>query len=175
MPSAFFLGRELDGIAFRLLQNQQRDLEQRIRAARHLDLPRELFDAALFRDERDVQLRQRRGRFGPFAARFIAPVAATETAAFAVAKLGTAARRAAATFTAAAKAAAGPSRRGPRRSPGLPLKRAFGLDAFVAGELFKIVGLGFPLRPRGLEEIFQVEVEIGSVAHEKRNSECLGN
>ncbi len=50
---------------------------------------------------------------------------------------------------------------------GLAVEAALGLDAFVAGEFFKTVRLGFPLRPRRLEEVFQVEVEFGSSAHEK--------
>ena len=150
-----FLNREPDGIAFRLLQNQQRNLEQRIRPAGHLDLARELIRRR-FLPGINATVSSGSGAGGSGRSRaVIAPVAATETA-FAVAKLWTGrGGRAAATFTDATR----PSRRGPRRSPGLPLKRALRLDAFVAGELFESVGLGFSLRPRGLEEIFQIEVE----------------
>ena len=41
-----------------------RDLKQRIGAAGHADLLRKLLDAPFLRDKRDVQFRQRRGRFG---------------------------------------------------------------------------------------------------------------
>jgi hypothetical protein len=37
----------------------------------------------------------------------------------------------------------------------------------VAGEFFKTVALGFRLRPRGLKQIVEVEVEIRNSAHVK--------
>jgi hypothetical protein len=94
----------------------------------------------------------------------VTAVAATKTS-FAVttAKLGTAARRRTATAFATATAA-GIAARGAAFT-GLATEAALGLDAFVPGEFFKAVGLGFSLRPRGLEEIFQVEVEFGTGAH----------
>ena len=71
-----------------------------------------------------------------------------------------------ATVTAAVLLAMSPRPARAAAFAGLAAKTALGLDTFVAGELCKFVGLGFPLRPRGLEEVLQVEVEIRDVAHE---------
>ncbi len=95
----------------------------------------------------------------------ITTLSAAKTATLPVAKFGAAARRATTAFTTAAKSAAAFTARGAPFAR-LVAEAALGLDAFVAGELFEAVGLGLPLRPRGLEEVFQVEIEIGGGTHE---------
>ena len=164
-----FLDGELDGIALRLLQNQPRNVEQRIRAAGHLDLTGQRLDAVFIRQKRDADFRQRRRRFRPLTAFVTTIIAATE-AAFAVAKLGAAARRAASApaFATAAKTTATFAAR-TAAFAGFAAEAAFGLHALVAGEFVKAVGLGFPLRPRRLKQLVKVQSEIGNSIHVKSN------
>ena len=163
----FFLG-ELHGIALGLLQNQEGDFEKRVGAAGDLDLAGQQLDAAFLGDEGDTQFGQRGERLGILAG-LVAPIVPAGAAA-AVAKFtvgpggsscsGTGAR-AAATITAAAGA-------GAPAFAGLVVEAALGFDALVAGEFFKTIGLGFPLRPGGLKEVFQVKIQICDVAHIKK-------
>jgi hypothetical protein len=67
LPSAFFFVLKMDGMPLRLLQNHLRDVEQRIRPARHLDLARQGFNALFLRTQAEVNFRQRRRRRAPFA------------------------------------------------------------------------------------------------------------
>ena len=51
-----------------------------------------------------------------------------------------------------------PSASGAARASGPIAATAFRPHTFLAGEFFITVGLGLPLRPSGLEQVFQVEV-----------------
>ena len=169
----YFLHVQLDGITLRLLQNEPRNVEQRIGAAGHLDLARERLDAVFVGQKSDGDFRQRRGRLGAFR-RFTTIVTTPAKSAFAVAELGAAARRAASatTFATAAKTAAFAARAA--AFAGFAAEAAFGLHALVAGEFFKAVGLGFPLRPRRLKQLFKVKSEIGNSVHVKSIAPSCG-
>ena len=157
---SFFLGKH-HGVAFRLLQNQQRNLEQWIGPAGDFDLAGELFYSAFLRDECRVQLRQRSRRFRTFAPRLIAAVTTPKTTLpIAAAKLGFTTWRAAAALSAARPVTARAT-----ALAGLVAEPALRLHTFIAGEFCKFVGLGFSLRPCGLEQVFQVQIEIRNVAH----------
>ena len=168
------LGAELDGVTFRLFQDQQGDLEQRIRAAGHFDLTREHFHTLFLGNERDIQHRQRSqhrrltafGFLTVTATAIITPAAATRTrtttTSAATGTTGTrttvAAAKATTTTTAGTIPAWATTATGSTRAARPIAATAFRPHTFLAGEFFITVGLGLPLRPSGLEQVFQVEV-----------------
>ena len=121
--------QKLDGITFRLVQHELRDLEQRIRTAGHLDLAGERFDTMFAGQNRNGQFRQRRrlGAADRFAT-IIAMIPKTTAFAVATAKFGTTTRRTATTITTAAGAITTRT----TAFTGFAAETALGLDALVA-------------------------------------------
>jgi hypothetical protein len=140
-----------------------RDLEERIGATSHPNLPGQLFDTFFIRNKRHGHIRQRRRRFGTFPARTVVTtfitVAATAiafsaelwTAKFIAAKsiigTGTIITATAAIRTRAASGAGATAIAMP----------ALGFNAFLAGELVEAIGFSLAFSPCGLKQTLQIE------------------
>ena len=148
-----FLHAQPDGITFRLLQNDLRDLEKRKRPAGHLDLARERFDALFVRQKGDGDFRQRRGRLAQLA---FAPVIAAGKFPFAVAESWTRTRR--------TRAAAFAKRFAARPAPAAFALAVIARDGF-ARRTSRSDWPRLSLRPRGLEKLLQINFDVRNTAH----------
>ena len=154
-----FLHPELDGVTLRLRQNNLRNLEQRIRAAGHLDLARERFDAVFVRQKRDGDFRQWRGWFEVPPCGTFAPVIALGKSFLAVAELSTTGTRRTGTAALAERVRA--------RSTAPAFARAVFASGGFAGELRVRVDGRFSLRPSGQEKLFQINFDVRNTTHIK--------
>ena len=166
MPSAFFFTLKIDRMPLGLLENHLRDVEQRIRPARHLDLPRQGFDAFVFGAQAQVKFGQRQRRRTPIAG--IAPAKIRSLAAQGPAALAFGPWRATArsgrAATIAARAIVVPSRSGRTIAAGRAGATAIAVAAAVRplgfAFVFGVLGGRRLLRPGGQEEFVQVQFVI---------------
>jgi hypothetical protein len=152
-------------VALGLLQDHVGDIEQRVRPATAPDLDGHGLDALFVGQKAQIDLRQRFGRRPDFAANVLV---AARTAVIAV--LGSATETAGAAGTTRATRATWTS-----RTPALLAKRGRAIAARAARSTgaapvitagfslaleigVTIGGAGRPLRPRGQEELFQIEL-----------------
>ena len=169
LAPGILLHRKPDRVTLRLLQNQPRDVKQRIRPARHLDLPRQGLDALLVRHQRRVDFRQRqRCRSRALLVTVIAPRAAVPIplrASGAAIPTGAAgptrgaipARTAKTTTAATATAFAACSRRTGRATAVI----AITIGSVVAAREFCVAVDGrVSLRPGGQEQFFEIKVRF---------------
>jgi len=149
-------------MAFRLLEDHLRDVKQRIRPARHLDLPRQGFDAFVFGAQAEVDFRQWRRQWAALLrltpAKFRSRAAEWPAAvAFGAGRTALGSGR---TTAVALWAIAVPSRaRGgiaPGRAWATTIAIAAPVRALGLALVFGVLGGGRLLRPSGQKEFVQV-------------------
>jgi hypothetical protein len=152
-------------VPLRLLKNHLRDVEQRVGPARHLDLPREGFDAFVLRAQAEVNFRQGRRRFATLATAEVASVLPERPAATTIgpgrAALGT--RGPAILAAGAVPIGAGPwSRRtiAARRSRATAVTVAATVGSLSFALVMGVFRGGRLLRPSGQEEFVQIKFAI---------------
>ncbi len=157
------LHAEQHHVSLRLLENHLRDLEQRIRPARHLDLPRQGFHAFVFRAQARLDFRQRQWR-APFTRS--APAKVGSRAARRLAAPGLRPGRAA---PFAARAVAVPSRAGRAIAAGGAGAASVAVPAAVESfGLALVMGVFRGRRllcPGGQKEFVQIQFAIRQYAH----------